>query len=204
MANGFLSSRARIFAFMLAVSVVGNALDLIGTYIAQPTLATEGNPIYRLLTARGVHVTWPMVFLGKSVVIAAAAWLTTICFRIVPRNYPEPGASLGEFFKHTFNRKDVSILRSLFSLSKTRIGTLTLIGPSVLLAGPYYVYLGYGNLAWLYRWPDFSALHIGFVRLDPIVFVCAIGAFWGAVYLMWLDYRISTENQPSPSVLQPS
>jgi hypothetical protein len=69
-------SQSMFFPIVVASLVAGNAFDLIGTYVHQPDLQHEGNPIHSLLRRHGYSPGWPKVIAAK---LASASSARLVC-----------------------------------------------------------------------------------------------------------------------------
>ena len=74
--RGAILAQPWFYPTVIVSFMIGNALDLVGTYISQPNFEHEGNWLYVTLKPYGLRLTWPLVILGKVLVsVFVAAFL---------------------------------------------------------------------------------------------------------------------------------
>jgi hypothetical protein len=179
------SWHAHRFFWPIAVTayVLGNAFDMVGTYINQPHFEHEGNPIYLFLKSHGYTTGWAEAILGKSFCCVLAAVGLRQFIRRRRTYYPPAavnfGKAVGCFFYGRSHRWYQTFYR-LPRLSRLLLGYLAWES----LGAPYYVYLGYDNLTGKYSGlPKWDWFYVGSVWVAPYL---VLGAIWYAMTLAWL------------------
>src|SRR4051794_30701847 len=76
-----------------AALLVGNALDLIGTRLAQPNFENEANWVYQGLKAQGIAARWPVVIVAKFSVAVLFLLGLRLFLRYRRRYYPPAGTN---------------------------------------------------------------------------------------------------------------
>lgn len=169
--------------------VLGNALDLVGTYIAQPHFEYEANPLFRFLLAHGVYTGWPGAILGKTIFCLFFTW-AVLKFRDKRRIfYPKPGLDFREFITTFIYGRVLTWAETFYRWPKRLQSSLLSIGAIVSLSGPYSGWLGYENIAsqWgLWHPKDYS---IGSIWIDPLLFPYVLAVMAWFILLLWNDYQ---------------
>ncbi len=176
------------FPIVVASLVAGNAFDLIGTYVHQPDLQHEGNPIHAFFRRHGYSPGWPEVIGAK----VGVCIICTIGLRQFLRKrrdyYRSPPASFREFITQFFYGRPLGWFQTFYRIPRL---LPTLLGCFAIwsVAGPYYAFLGYDNLAAQYGWPSLSGFSVGSLWVDYGVLIWVILACAWLCWDMWRDYR---------------
>lgn len=192
--------RPWFFPAVMAVFIAGNAFDLIGTYIYQPDFEFEANPLYLLLKPYGLRLNWPGVIAGKVAVCMLCGLGLAWFLGRRRRYYPRWPASFREFFTHYFYGRPLGWVESCFKLPWSLVPSLLAVAPVLALAGPYYAYLGYQNLASKYGWWQPGGFWYGRFWWDYGFFIGFAFAMASFCWLLWQDFRAGTPPDPSPFV----
>ncbi len=187
--RGSWFDRSWFFPAVIASFVAGNAFDLFGTYLYQPDFEHESNPLYILLKPYGLKLNWPAVIAGKAGVCVICALGLALFLERRRRYYPERPATFRELMTHFFYGRPLGWIESCFKLPRTWTPTLLVIAPIASLGGPYYAYLGYGNLASKYGWWQLGGFWSGRFWWDYGLFVFLTIVIIGFVWLLWQDFQ---------------
>lgn len=186
----------RFFPMMAVILVVGHTCDLIGTYIGQPNLETEANWIYRAFHSFGYRPGFGWFIAGKVAATVLGLFLLRLFLNKRRSYYPSGATSFRDFILGFLYQRRLTWIQSLYSLPRDWRPLLLYCGAFMGLGGPYYIYLGYENLAVGHGWwtaPDF---YIGRISVDSfaIVFVCAVIAV--VTWQLWVDYQAMSLTSP--------
>jgi len=186
------------FPIVVVSLVAGNAFDLIGTYVHQRDLQHEGNPIYSFLRRHGYSPGWPEVITAKLGVCVICAIGLRQFLRRRRDYYRPPPAPFREFITHFYYGRPLGWFQTFYRLPRflpTLLGFFAILS----VAGPYYAFLGYDNLAAEYGWPSLGGFWVGSLWVDYGVVIWAIFAFAWLCWEMWRDsqgtYRSDTRVQ---------
>lgn len=173
----------------IAASFAGNAFDLWGTYLHQPRFEHEANPLVVALEPYGYRPTWGPVIAAKLALWLAGSVGLVQFLRRRRGYYPDPPANFREFLTHTFYGRKLGWAESFVKAPRS-------IGPAVwatlamlCLSGPYFAYLGYGNLAAERGWWRPGGFAAGRYWFDwgQVAWLAAL--FPGFAWLLWRDFR---------------
>jgi hypothetical protein len=181
-------SHSTLFPVAVAVLVAGNAFDLIGTYVYQPDFQHENNPIHALLRRHGYSPGWPEAIVAKLLVCVICA----IGFRqfLYKRReyYLGSRASFREFITQFFYGRRLPWLETFYRVPRF-LPTLLFCLAICSLAGPYFAFLGYDNLAAQYGWPTLSGFWVGSTWVDYGVVTWVVLTCAWLCWEMWRDYQ---------------
>jgi hypothetical protein len=191
------------FPAVIASYAAGNAFDLFGTYLNQPNFEYEANHLYVLLKPYGLRLNWPAVIAGKAIICGLCALGLALFLGRRRRYYPERPATFRELITHFFYGRPLGWIESCYKWPRSLTPSLLAIAAVVCLAGPYYAYLGYGNLASKYGWWQLGGFWSGRFWWDYGLFVFYPIAIAGFFRLLWLDFREKQAPGPIPPVEEP-
>lgn len=175
------------FPWVVAILIIGNACDLLGTYIGQPHFENEANPVHNFLLSHGYYFGWPGAILGKTLVCLLFAWGLRLFLVHRHQYYPPSNIPKGKFLSAYLYGRPLILVQQLYSLPRNYRPGFYFIGAACALSGPYSIYLGYENLAVTYGWwrMPFFILGQNWIDSGAIVFVLLI-VFW-LKQQMWND-----------------
>jgi hypothetical protein len=197
--RGSWFDRPWFFPAMIASLVAGNAFDLFGTYVSQPNFEQEANPFYVLLKPYGLRLNWPAVIAGKVIFCGLCALGLALFLGRRRRYYPERPASFRVLMTQFFYGRPLSWFETCYKWPRSLVPSLLAAAPLVGLAGPYYAYLGYGNLASKYGWWQLGGFWYGRFWWDYGLFVFFPIAITLFCWLLWRDFHAGD----APDVSQP-
>lgn len=168
--------------------LLGHICDAIGTYLGQPHLEHEANPIYQVLVREGYRVGWGGVLFGKA--LFAAVTFLALTGLILRRRalYPAQANTFGEFLTAFFYGRRLTFIQTLYSVP-SRLTPLVLFPlASLALTSPYFFYLGYQNLAVEFNWWRFATVKVGMIQIDgPMIWTVVLAPLL-LLWLLWTDY----------------
>ena len=191
--------RPWFFPTVIAALIVGGAFDLFGTFIYQPDFEHEANPISLTLRPYGLRLNWPMVIVGKALVCIVCACGLRLFLKRRRHYYPPHGGNFRESITYFFYGRSLGWFESLYRWPRS----LTPAALSILaiwsLGGPYFTYLGYGNLASKYGWWQLGGIWVGRYWIDwslPLwLSVECSFLFWQ----LWRDFQAVPSLEDSPT-----
>ena len=166
-----------------------HAFDLLGTYLYQPDFEHEVNPIYRFLVSRGIDVGWREAILGKTMFTLVTGLMLWYFVKRRKRYYPASGSDFRVFITTYVYGRPLSWLQSLYCLPNKWGGFLLYPCGMMPFLSLYMFYLGYGNMAAKYGWPDIPSLRVGYDWLDLTMIVFASAVVLVPGWQMWIEYR---------------
>ncbi len=184
-----LLSRPAFLPVAVGVLILGNMLDLIGTYIVQPHFENEANLTYNALKAHGIYLGWSGAILGKIFVCLVGAWALRLFLIRRRAYYPAGSADFREFITQLFWGRPLSWAETFYRWPRSWRPTFLTLGALFCLAGPYYAYLGYENLAVTYGWWYAPWFNVGRLELDMLLVVFLPALLVWLCWLLWEDYR---------------
>lgn len=186
--RGAILAQPWFYPTVMITFVIGNAFDLIGTYISQPNFEYEGNWIYVTLKPYGLRLTWPLVIFGKTLLSVVVAAILAVFLKTRQQYYPSAGGSFREFFTHFFYARTLSWWQTNYTLP--RIKPVFLYAFFYLsLAGAYFAVLGYENLAGKYSWWWLGGVWLGKYWLGWSVVAQFLLTIPLSFWLLFDDYR---------------
>jgi ABC-type Fe3+-siderophore transport system permease subunit len=191
--------RPWFFPSVIAGFVAGNVFDLFGTYVYQPDFEQEVNPLYILLKPYGLRLNWPGVIAGKAIVCGLCALGLALFLGRRRRYYPEHPASFRVLMTQYFYGRPLGWIESCYKLPRSWIPTLLAAAAVSSLAGPYYAYLGYANLASKYGWWQLGGFWYGRFWWNYGLFIAMTLAIVAFCWLLWRDFQAA----PAPDAMPP-
>ena len=176
---------------LVLLATACHAIDLVATYAANSNLRQKIDPVYLIVRADQGPVVWTWLIGVKLALIVSGALLTWIGFSLTERFYPAKRENLGKFYVQAFYQRDISVAQSLYSLPKNYGPAVLLLGLSLLLISPYYIYVGYYEIAVIRGWSVAPAFQISGWFIDWTIIGIAIFAYWGAAFVAYMDYLTS-------------
>jgi hypothetical protein len=189
-------SRSLFYPAVLSSFVAGNAIDLVGTYVYQPHFEHEANHLYVLLQPYGLRLTWPMVITGKVIVCLACAGGLRLFLIRRRRYYPEQSATFREFLTTFIFGRPLGWIESCFKLPRSLEPSFVAVAAVWSFGGPYFAYLGYGNLASHYGWWQLGGFWAGRFWVDWSTIIWLVIAIAIICWQLWRDFQqFTTETQ---------
>ena len=186
--RGAILAKPWFYPTVLITFVIGNALDLIGTYVSQPNFENEANWIYVTLKPYGLRLTWPLVVTGKILLSVFVAAILAVFLKTRQQYYPSAGGGFREFFTHFFYTRSLSWWQTNYTIP--RIKPVFLYAFFYLsLGGAYFAVLGYENLAVKYSWWWWGGVWLGNYWLGWSIVAYALLAIPLSLWLLFEDYR---------------
>lgn len=187
-------SRPYFFPLVAATLLLGNAADLVGTYINQPNFEHEGNPLYRWLTGLGYEIDWPEVIAGKASFCLAGLWALRLFLGGRRRYYPSTPMPFREFTTTFLYGRPLSWLETSYRWPARWQPFLLTIGAVAALSGPYMAYLGYQNLANHYDWWRMPYFFVGQLAVNSLLIPATLLTCAFVAWLLWDDYRFTAAD----------
>jgi hypothetical protein len=183
------------FPAVVASLVVGNALDLIGTYVHQPGFQHENNPIHAFLRQHGYSPGWPEVIVAKlGLCVIVAIGLRQFLRR--RRDYYPPPGSFREFVTRFFYGRSLSWLQTFYRMPRF-LPVLLFCLAVCSLSGPYFAFLGYDNLAGEYGWRSLGGFWLGATWINYGVIIWVILSCTWLCWDMWRDSQSIPQDDTS-------
>lgn len=186
--RGAILAQPWFYPTVIVSFMIGNALDLVGTYISQPNFEHEGNWLYVTLKPYGLRLTWPLVILGKVLVSVFVAAFLALFLKTRQQYYPRPGVSFREFVTNFFYARTLSWWQMNYKIPRIKPALLWAIF-SLSLGGIYYAVLGYENLAVKYHWWWLEGFWLGKYWLGWSSLAYVLLAIPLSLWLLFDDYQ---------------
>ncbi len=177
------------FPAAIVTLIIGNACDLIGTYIAQPHFEDEANLVHNFLLSHGYYLGWPGAIFGKTLTCLLFAWGLRLFLTYRRQYYPSSRVSKAKFFSTYLYGRPLNFVQQLYSLPHNYRAALYFIGAVCGLSGPYFFYLGYENLAATYGWWHLPFFQLGQNWIDSAAIVSVILLVFWLRQQIWNDYQ---------------
>ncbi len=178
------------FLFTVTTLFIGHAFDLWGTYVAQPNFENEANWIYTFLKPYGFVLTWPLVIATKLVWCVAVSIGLIVFLTHRRKYYPIQAESFREFITHYFYGRSLTWFETTFKLPRFAPVGLFLFAFAAI-SGPYFIFLGYDNLAVQDDLWRFGGIWLGRYWLDWSGIYWTMAATGIVFWLLWRDFLCS-------------
>jgi len=190
--------RPWFYPIVVASFILGNAIDLFGTYLHQPNFEHEANWLYVTLKPYGLRLNWLLVIAGKTLICVLAPAGLLLFLRLRRRYYPAQRTTFRAFATHFLYGRPLGWTECNDRLPHSATPAVLTLLAIWCLGGPYLAYLGYGNLASKYGWRQLPGFSIGPYWIEWILIIWVPLSIAFLFWLLWDDFqRWSIGQNPS-------